>query len=312
MKRAIAFLGLGFMMLAGCSDSGAAAVGVAEALTQERTYSYQGTPFTQFPGPGAPQPPAGVDAISATFSVDLPPNQTSPTFPLGDLYGGTPLSNYSFADGLTTVDSSDPAFTAVGFFGTDAAGVITDYFIFLLRVDGTPLGQVAGMWMNNGPHAEGHQVVGDSTNYCRQTAGGDCITFAGADALVAGTLTVEPLVEEVTIDIKPGSDPNAVNPSAGGYVAVAILTTSVSSGDALDFDATQVDPESVAFGPSGVAIARPAKVKDVDRDGDADLILHFKISDTGITCGDTEATLTGETFAGDAIQGTDSLITRCN
>ena len=31
MKRAIAFLALGLMMLAGCSDSGAAAVGVAEA-----------------------------------------------------------------------------------------------------------------------------------------------------------------------------------------------------------------------------------------------------------------------------------------
>ena len=37
MKRAIAVLGLGLMMLAGCSDSGAAAVGVAEALTQEVT-----------------------------------------------------------------------------------------------------------------------------------------------------------------------------------------------------------------------------------------------------------------------------------
>ena len=36
MKRAIAFLGLGLMMLAGCSDSGAAAVGVAEAQSNGR------------------------------------------------------------------------------------------------------------------------------------------------------------------------------------------------------------------------------------------------------------------------------------
>ena len=115
----------------------------------------------------------------------------------------------------------------------------------------------------------------------------------------------------VAIDIKPGSDPNSINPGAGGFLGVAILTTGIADGDAVDFDATQVNGASVTFGPDGAGIARVAKVKDVDNDGDADLILHFKMADTGIECGDTGATLSGETSSGDAIQSEDSLITRC-
>jgi hypothetical protein len=126
-----------------------------------------------------------------------------------------------------------------------------------------------------------------------------------------GRFQIAKVVVDVEIDIKPGSDPNSINPDAGGFVAVAILTTSIAAGDAADFYALDVDPSTVMFGPAGAVIARDAKVKDVDGDGDDDLILHFKISDTGIACGDTEATLTGETFSGDSIEGTDSLITRC-
>ncbi|MDH3614408.1 MAG: hypothetical protein OES10_14160 [Gammaproteobacteria bacterium] len=109
-------------------------------------------------------------------------------------------------------------------------------------------------------------------------------------------------VTEITIDIKPGSDPNAINADAGGFLPVAILTDT-------DFDALRVDYTTVAFGPSGEAPAREAKAKDVDGDGDSDLILHFKISDTGIACGDIAATLTGATFDGEPITGTDAITT---
>jgi hypothetical protein len=52
-----------------------------------------------------------------------------------------------------------------------------------------------------------------------------------------------------------------------------------------------------------------AALEDVDGDGDTDMILHFNTRDTGIQCGDTSASLTGETFSGQEIEGTDAITT---
>ena len=107
------------------------------------------------------------------------------------------------------------------------------------------------------------------------------------------------VVPRVAIDIRPGSDRNGINPRSKGKIPVAILSTG-------DFDATQVDPATVRFGPDE-APAVGYSVKDVDYDGDWDLVVRFKKRDTGITCGDTEATLVGETYEGQAITGTDFI-----
>jgi hypothetical protein len=119
------------------------------------------------------------------------------------------------------------------------------------------------------------------------------------------TLTVRgqmPAVS-VVIDIKPGKEPNAINPSSGQKIPVAILTTG-------DFDALDVDQLSIAFGPNGAPESHGSgHVKDVDEDGDIDLLLHFNAGDTGIACGVTEATLIGETFSGGTIEGTDAVLT---
>jgi hypothetical protein len=111
----------------------------------------------------------------------------------------------------------------------------------------------------------------------------------------------------VQIDIKPGSFPNSVNPWNNGIIPVAILTTSA-------FDATTVDPMSVRFGPNGAVEAHGrGHIENVDGDGDLDLVLHFRTQSTGITCGATSASLTGMTFNGQTIQGTDSVRTvGCN
>jgi len=37
------------------------------------------------------------------------------------------------------------------------------------------------------------------------------------------------------------------------------------------------------------------------------LVTHFKTQETGIACGDTKAILTGETFGGQGITGTDTV-----
>jgi hypothetical protein len=107
----------------------------------------------------------------------------------------------------------------------------------------------------------------------------------------------------VPIDIKPGSDPNSINPKSKGKIPVAILTTGT-------FDATGVDPSTVLFGATGTEAAPvQSALEDVDADGDIDMILHFNTQDTGIVCGDTTASLTGQTFNGLAIEGSDSIKT---
>jgi hypothetical protein len=107
----------------------------------------------------------------------------------------------------------------------------------------------------------------------------------------------------VDIDIKPGSDPNGVNPKSKGLIPVAILSTG-------DFDATEVDPSTVTFGPANASMVHNnAHVEDVDADGDLDLLLHFLTQNTGISCGDTDAQLTGQTYGGTSIIGSDAIKT---
>ena len=49
--------------------------------------------------------------------------------------------------------------------------------------------------------------------------------------------------------------------------------------------------------------------EDVDGDGDIDLVLHFAKAEAMIACGDTEAFLTGETFAGESFTASDVVCT---
>ena len=93
------------------------------------------------------------------------------------------------------------------------------------------------------------------------------------------------------IDIKPGSDPNAINLNSHGVIPVAINTWGF-------LDATQVDPSTVKFGPGEATPVHGGHIEDWDNDGDLDLILHFNVQDTGIQPGDTQAYLYGSTFGG--------------
>jgi predicted outer membrane repeat protein len=111
----------------------------------------------------------------------------------------------------------------------------------------------------------------------------------------------------VDIDIKPGSDPNSINCTAvDKIITIAILTTA-------EFDATTVDHTTVTFeGASEIHVNKKTgephlHVKDVDFDGDLDLVFHFRLGDTALTCDSAVGALTGETYDGIPIEGTDSV-----
>ncbi|MEE8568320.1 MAG: hypothetical protein V3S81_06895, partial [Anaerolineales bacterium] len=129
----------------------------------------------------------------------------------------------------------------------------------------------------------------------------------GGESPVLSDLRIRPAVIPVEIDIKPGSDPNSINcNNEEGVIAVAILTTDT-------FDATTVDHTTVTFeGATETHVEKETgeprrHEEDVDEDGDMDLVFHFRLGDTSLTCESTMGTLTGETYDGLPIEGSDSV-----
>lgn len=120
------------------------------------------------------------------------------------------------------------------------------------------------------------------------------------DVSDTATVRARPMAD---IDIKPGSDPNCLNPNGNGVIPVAILTTAT-------FDATTVDPASLSMEGAPVAMRGGkllAAIEDVDFDGDLDLVVKFE--DDGSLAGKTSATVIGQTFGGTPVVGTDSVCT---
>ena len=114
---------------------------------------------------------------------------------------------------------------------------------------------------------------------------------------------------EIEIDVRPGDDINFVHPRYG-MIPVAVLSTSKAAGELRNFDALQVDPDTIRLGsaaaPSG---SRNRRIVDIDRDGDVDLWLRFRAMATGIQCGDQRVTLTAQTYAGEPLTGDDDIRT---
>jgi hypothetical protein len=125
-------------------------------------------------------------------------------------------------------------------------------------------------------------------------------TFKDVVGVLIGPSAGAPGVE-IDIDIKPGNPRNVINPRSHGGIWVALLSDS-------EFDPLQIDIPTVRLGPTEAAVKRHW-VQDLNRDGLSDFLMRFKVRETGIECGDTEATLTGDTFSGQRITGMDSIAT---
>ena len=116
-------------------------------------------------------------------------------------------------------------------------------------------------------------------------------------------LGISPVSRLVSIDVRPGSDTNKLDPDSSKEINVAILSVD-------GFDALAVDPNTVRFGATGnEAAAIDVARRDVDGNGQRDMVLRFEIQNTEIECGDISATLTGQTSNGESILGSGPIKT---
>ena len=131
---------------------------------------------------------------------------------------------------------------------------------------------------------------------------------SGSAYIFENTCYTEPTLI-VNIDIKPDDSPNPINLGSVGVTPVAILSAG-------DFDATTVDPATIEFAGSYVAMKKTDKYmahgEDVNLDGLLDLMLQIVTSDINPDLfveedGILYAILTGTTFDGQAIEGWDEV-----
>jgi len=168
------------------------------------------------------------------------------------------------------------------------AGLGSEYIILAERMDN---GQPAALLL---PYGRGSYV-----EVCIDARS----TFPAAEPLLENGLAYLARLKILTVDvdIKPGSYPNPINLKSKGAIPVAILTDE-------DFDAADIDPLTVRFGPDEASECNgKGHPEDVDGDGDTDMVLHFRVQESGITADDEEVIITGSTNDGREFMGRDSI-----
>jgi hypothetical protein len=142
------------------------------------------------------------------------------------------------------------------------------------------------------------------------TVGGQ--TNAGLAFVGIDTVVPVGCEEPMAMDVEPYSSANRVYPDDDYLLQVALLSTSIADGDAFDFSPSSVSRYSLRFGPGEAQVNTYLKT-DVDSDGDTDIVYTFAMQDTGITCGDTEVSMTGDRYAGGELRipmvGSDNIQT---
>lgn len=108
----------------------------------------------------------------------------------------------------------------------------------------------------------------------------------------------------VTIDIKPGSNPNCFNVNGHGVIPVAILGS-------VNFDVLNIDENSLFF--AGLEVRTRGKkgplcgFEDINSDSFLDMVCHFEDDPINWAPGDADATLIGTLQDSTKFEGTDSI-----
>jgi hypothetical protein len=166
---------------------------------------------------------------------------------------------------------------------------------FLIAGDTATVSLGAGNSLTCDPDTGTLTADPDNSSTIDVYVGGEIVSLAPGDVKVFSKI--------VNIDIKPGSDPNCFNSDGKGIIPVAILGSA-------DFDAATVNPFTVSLDGAAVQVkgrsGNAGSLEDVNGDGIQDLVVQI-IDEGGFTSGDSSATLTGETFDGTPIEGSDSI-----
>jgi hypothetical protein len=121
-------------------------------------------------------------------------------------------------------------------------------------------------------------------------------------ALNAGAIPVD-------LDIDSFDANNEIDPAATANIPITVFTTSIADGDAIDFDASDINSASLRLGYGAAAINGGPYYGDFDSDGDVDSGYSFQTQDTGIACEDEEMSLVGQTTSAEPIAGLDFVVT---
>ena len=192
-------------------------------------------------------------------------------------------------------------------------GDFTESFDVTLHYDG----QIIGLTNVTGLTPGGDELL----QFSWDTTGvpeGSYIIKACADSvpgeIIVGNNCLETTVQvwealPVSVDIKPGSDPNCIKKTSKGNVPVAILSTSTIDLSTIVINTIEIDNDADAMTP-GVSPKRSSLRKDVDGDGSADLVLHFStvgLDGAGLLVDGNTLYITGELLDETPIVGSDVI-----
>jgi hypothetical protein len=153
------------------------------------------------------------------------------------------------------------------------------------------------------PPATGRYIVGVS-NFPRFFTQNGEVMNAAFDNSGDYSLTISGIsaaTKQVNIDIKPGmkKEDAPLNPRSKGKIPVAILSEQ-------GFSPMNIDTSRLYFGKTGTENSLHKCLpqgKDINRDGDLDLVCHFSTKDAKFDYGSLEGVVTGYTIDGTAFEG---------
>lgn len=161
-------------------------VSQASAIAGTIQYFYQGPSL-----PATAGVQDAVTAVSGSFTVELGPDLAS--------FGNSPMSQFSFSDGMTTYDSTTHNVVQSIFF-TDRNSRVTSFAISLEPIGPVVIGDALAIDIVLDPA----QVIGTGTatsvNYCTgRVSEGGCLEQGLRESVVPGTLSISMFVPQPTI-----------------------------------------------------------------------------------------------------------------